>query len=75
MQSAHLCGPEGLVSGPRGGSLLLGASCLPRNVNVISPTALQPPGGFLRAFRSGLLGPVMLDCDLLQGRSMEEEEP
>lgn len=45
------------------------------NVNVIQPDYPAAARDFLRAFRSGLLGPVMLDCDLLQGRSMEEEEP
>ncbi|XP_068817694.1 mitochondrial ribosome-associated GTPase 1 isoform X2 [Capricornis sumatraensis] len=45
------------------------------NVNVIQPDYPAAARDFLRAFRSGLLGPVMLDCDLLQGRSTEEEEP
>uniref|UniRef100_A0A4W2IDA1 Mitochondrial GTPase 1 n=1 Tax=Bos indicus x Bos taurus TaxID=30522 RepID=A0A4W2IDA1_BOBOX len=42
------------------------------NVNVIQPDYPAAARDFLRAFRSGLLGPVMLDRDLLQGRSAEE---
>ncbi|XP_052516776.1 mitochondrial ribosome-associated GTPase 1 isoform X1 [Budorcas taxicolor] len=45
------------------------------NVNVIQPDYPAAARDFLRAFRNGLLGTVMLDCDLLQGRSTEEEEP
>ena len=44
----------------------------PGNVNVIQPDYPAAARDFLRAFRSGLLGPVMLDRDLLQGRSAEE---
>uniref|UniRef100_A0A8B9XS97 Mitochondrial ribosome-associated GTPase 1 n=1 Tax=Bos mutus grunniens TaxID=30521 RepID=A0A8B9XS97_BOSMU len=42
------------------------------NVNVIQPDYPAAARDFLRAFRSGLLGPVMLDRDFLQGRSAEE---
>ncbi|XP_070288253.1 mitochondrial ribosome-associated GTPase 1 isoform X3 [Myotis yumanensis] len=36
------------------------------NVNVIQPNYSAAARDFLRAFRSGLLGPVMLDWDVLQ---------
>ncbi|KAF6110544.1 polyamine oxidase [Phyllostomus discolor] len=36
------------------------------NVNVIQPNYTAAAHDFLRAFRSGLLGPVMLDRDVLQ---------
>ncbi|XP_055280325.1 mitochondrial ribosome-associated GTPase 1 isoform X2 [Moschus berezovskii] len=42
------------------------------DVNVIQPDYSAAARDFLRAFRSGLLGPVMLDRDLLQGRPAEE---
>ncbi|XP_043330982.1 mitochondrial ribosome-associated GTPase 1 isoform X4 [Cervus canadensis] len=42
------------------------------DVNIIQPDYPAAARDFLRAFRSGLLGPVMLDRDLLQGRPAEE---
>ncbi|XP_037660535.1 mitochondrial ribosome-associated GTPase 1 isoform X1 [Choloepus didactylus] len=36
-------------------------------VNVVQPNYTAAAGDFLRAFRSGSLGPVMLDRDVLQG--------
>lgn len=42
------------------------------DVNVIQPDYPAAARDFLRAFRSGLLGPVMLDRDVLQGRPAEE---
>lgn len=38
----------------------------PGNVNVIQPNYSAAARDFLRTFRSGLLGPVMLDRDVLQ---------
>lgn len=37
------------------------------NVNIIQPNYSAAARDFLRTFRSGLLGPVMLDRDILQG--------
>lgn len=39
----------------------------PGDVNVVQPNYPAAARDFLRAFRSGVLGPVMLDRDLLQG--------
>lgn len=35
------------------------------NVNVIQPDYAMAARDFLRTFRSGLLGQVMLDCDII----------
>lgn len=37
------------------------------DVNVVQPNYSAAARDFLRTFRSGLLGPVMLDRDILQG--------
>lgn len=75
VQTPTFVGLRGLDWAPRGAPSSPEPPAFPGNVNVIQPDYPAAARDFLRAFRSGLLGPVMLDCDLLQGRSMEEEEP
>ncbi|ELW67317.1 Mitochondrial GTPase 1 [Tupaia chinensis] len=45
------------------------------NVNVIQPNYPAAAQDFLRTFRSGLLGPVMLDSDILQSHSRAKVDP
>ncbi|XP_023564646.1 mitochondrial ribosome-associated GTPase 1 isoform X2 [Octodon degus] len=45
------------------------------DVNVIQPNYAAAARDFLQAFRSGLLGPVMLDRDILQGCLPADSEP
>ncbi|KAL2769068.1 mitochondrial ribosome-associated GTPase 1, partial [Daubentonia madagascariensis] len=45
------------------------------DVNVIQPNYAAAAQDFLRTFRRGLLGPVMLDLDVLQGRPPAKTDP
>uniref|UniRef100_A0A5F9DKL8 Mitochondrial GTPase 1 n=1 Tax=Oryctolagus cuniculus TaxID=9986 RepID=A0A5F9DKL8_RABIT len=45
------------------------------DVNVVQPNYAAAARDFLQAFRSGQLGPVMLDRDLLRGHPPAETEP
>lgn len=57
----------------RGGSFLTRLLLSPGDVNIIQPNYPAAAQDFLRAFRSGLLGPVMLDRDILQ--SLPQADP
>uniref|UniRef100_A0A2K6EQW7 Mitochondrial GTPase 1 n=1 Tax=Propithecus coquereli TaxID=379532 RepID=A0A2K6EQW7_PROCO len=45
------------------------------DVNVIQPNYPEAARDFLRTFRRGQLGPVMLDLDVLQGRPPADADP
>ena len=72
VQTPTCVGLRGLDWAPRAAPSSPEPPAFPGNVNVIQPDYPAAARDFLRAFRSGLLGPVMLDRDLLQGRSAEE---
>lgn len=63
----HPDAPEAGGLGPTRGSLLTCPPASPGDVNVVQPNYPAAARDFLRAFRSGALGPVMLDRDILQG--------
>lgn len=72
MQTPTRVGLRGVGWAPSGAPFSPEPPASPGDVNIIQPDYPAAARDFLRAFRSGLLGPVMLDRDLLQGRPAEE---
>lgn len=72
VQTPTCVGLRGVGWAPHGAPSSPEPPASPGDVNVIQPDYPAAARDFLRAFRSGLLGPVMLDLDLLQDRPAEE---